>query len=148
MLFVNVGERISCAMIVDGSVYRGAQGVAGEIGDARTSRDALALVRQAEVGAGHLAREAGRILGEASAAAVNLFNPSLLVIGGDVGHDEQLLAGVRELVYERSVPLATRDLRIVFSRLDEDAGVTGAATLVSEHLFAPDTVERALAAGA
>ena len=148
MLFVNVGERISCAMIVDGAVYRGAQGVAGEIGDARTSRDVLALVRQAEVDAPLLARQAGRLLGEASSAAVNLFNPSLLVIGGDVGHDEQFLAGVRELVYQRSMPLATRDLRIVFSRLDEDAGVTGAATLVSEHLFAPAAVERALAAGA
>ena len=78
---------------------------------------------------------------------MNLFNPGVIVIGGDLSHaEEHLLAGVREVVYQRSLPLATRSLRIVRSRLDERAGVVGAAVMVIEHVLAPDAVDDALAA--
>ena len=38
----------------------------------------------------------------------------MIVIGGDIAEaHQQLLAGVREVAFQRSLPLATRDLRIV-----------------------------------
>ena len=92
-------------------------------------------------------REAGRRLGEVLAASVNAFNPAVIVIGGDLAvADEPLLAGVREIVYQRSVPLGTRSLRIVPSELGEQAGVIGAATMAIEHVLEPGSVDRMLAA--
>jgi predicted NBD/HSP70 family sugar kinase len=81
------------------------------------------------------------------ASAVNFFNPAVIVMGGDVAEaHEQLLAGVREVVYQRSLPLATRHLRVVRSSLGDRAGVTGAAVMVIEHVLSPEAVDRALAA--
>ena len=88
---------------------------------------------------------AGRLLGEVLAAAVNLFNPSVIVIGGDIAEaHEQLLAGIREVVYQRSLPLATRHLRIVPSELADRAGVIGAAVMVIEHVLSPSAIDAAI----
>ena len=71
----------------------------------------------------------------------------MIVIGGDLAQaHEQLLAGVREVVYQRSLPLATRHLRIVRSQLGDRAGVIGAAVMVIEHVLAPDVIDAAIAA--
>jgi predicted NBD/HSP70 family sugar kinase len=87
-------------------------------------------------------RESGRVLGQVLAAAVNFFNPSVIVIGGDVANaHEQLLAGVREVVYQRSLPLATRHLRLVPAQLGDVAGVVGASVMVLERIFAPAAVD-------
>ena len=56
-----------------------------------------------------LIADAGRLIGRMLAAIVNLFNPSLIVIGGGVAASgDVLLATIRESVYRRSLPLATR----------------------------------------
>jgi predicted NBD/HSP70 family sugar kinase len=115
--------------------------------EASDSRDVVRLVRSGSQDAVRLVREAGRVLGGVLATSVNLFNPSVVVIGGDIAQvDEHLLAGVREVVYQRSLPLATRSLRIVRSRLEDRAGVIGAAVMVGEHVLSPEAVDEALAA--
>ena len=87
-------------------------------------------------------------MGGVLATCVNMLNPAVIVIGGDLARaDEPLLAGVREVVYRRSLPLATGRLRIVTSRLDDEAGVVGAAVMVIESVLAPDAVDAALTAG-
>ena len=117
-----------------------AQGV-----DAARSRDVVRLVRSGHPGSIRMVRDAGRTLGEVLAGTVNFFNPAVIVIGGDIAEAHaQLLAGVREGIFSRSLPLATRDLRIVPSRLADRAGVIGAATMVIEHVLSPDAVDRAL----
>jgi predicted NBD/HSP70 family sugar kinase len=114
--------------------------------EAENSRDVVRHVRDGRPEAMQLVRQAGRELGEVLAASVNFFNPGVIVIGGDIAHaDEHLLAGVREVVYQRAVPLGTRSLRIVRSALDDRAGVIGAAVMVIEHVLAPDVVDRMLA---
>ncbi len=116
---------------------------------ATRSRDVVRLVREGNADAVQLVRTAGRSLGEVLAGCVNFFNPGVVVIGGDLGDiHEHLLAGVREIVFQRSLPLATRDLRIVPSQLGDRAGVTGAANMVIEHLLAPAAVDDALRAAA
>ena len=55
---------------------------------------------------------------------------------------------VREGIISRSLPLATRDLRIVPCRLGDRAGVIGAANMAIEHVLAPDAVDRSLKAAA
>jgi predicted NBD/HSP70 family sugar kinase len=70
-----------------------------------------------------LLQSAGRRVGLMLASVVNFFNPSLIVIGGGVAQSgDQLLAAIRETVYRRSLPLATRDLLIQRSSLGALAG--------------------------
>jgi predicted NBD/HSP70 family sugar kinase len=115
--------------------------------EAAHSRDVVRLVRAGDLLATRMVREAGRTLGEVLAGCVNFFNPAVIVIGGDIAvAHEQLLAGVREVTFRRSLPLATRDLRTVPSRLGDRAGVHGAATMVLEHVLAPAAIDRAIRA--
>ena len=81
-------------------------------------------------------------------SVVNFFNPSLIVIGGGVANGpDQLLAAIRETIYRRSLPLATRDLLIQRSSLGELAGVIGAAAMVVDQLFAREAIGRWIEAG-
>jgi glucokinase-like ROK family protein len=83
-----------------------------------------------------LVREGGRHLGLVLAGLVSFFNPSLIVIGGGVaGIGHVLLAEIRSAVYRRSLPLATNNLPLVMSELGEDAGVIGAARMISDLVY-------------
>jgi len=113
--------------------------------EAASSRDVVSLVRAGEPQAIQAVRDAGRCLGEVLAGAVNFFNPGAIVIGGDISEaHQQLLAGVREVIFQRSLPLATGDLRIVPSRLGDRAGVVGAGIMVIEHILSPEAVDRVI----
>ena len=113
--------------------------------EASNSRDVVRLVRDGHAGAIRMVRNAGRTLGEVLAGAVNFFNPAVIVVGGDIAEAHaQLLAGVREGILSRSLPLATRDLTIVPCRLGDRAGVTGGAIMAIEHVLAPEAVDRLL----
>jgi predicted NBD/HSP70 family sugar kinase len=117
--------------------------------DATHSRDVVRLIQAGHPGAIRMVRDAGRTLGEVLAGTVNFVNPAVIVIGGDIAEAHaQLLAGVREGIFGRSLPLATRDLRIVPCRLGDRAGVIGAAIMVIEHVLSPDAVDRSLQAAA
>jgi glucokinase-like ROK family protein len=85
-----------------------------------------------------LIREGGARVGQVIAGLVSFFNPGLVVIGGGVtGLGHTLLASIRTQVYRQSLPLATGNLPIVLGELGPAAGVTGAARLISDHLFSP-----------
>ena len=175
-LVVKVGTGIGCGIVLDGAVYRGSDGSAGDIGHihvpsertvlcgcgnencleavaggaalarqaaaaglaVQTPRDLVALALQADPTALSLVRDAGRHVGEVLAALVNFFNPSRIVVTGGVAHaGNPLLAGIREAVYRRSLPLAARSLDIRISSLPEVAGRLGAARMAVEaHLDA------------
>ena len=90
-----------------------------------------------------LLQSAGRRIGLMLASVVNFFNPSLIVIGGGVAQSgDQLLAAIREQVYRRSLPLATRDLLVQRSSLGGQAGVIGAAAMVVDQLFSREQIAR------
>jgi hypothetical protein len=77
------------------------------------------------------------------ATLVNFYNPSLIIIGGGVAASgDLLLAAIREAVYRRSLPLATRNLRIMQSPLSDRAGLTGAAAMVVDELLSEDLLGR------
>ena len=84
-----------------------------------------------------LLRDAGRRVGHVLAGLVSLLNPAVIVVGGRVsGLGHLLLAEIRSATYRRSLPQATRDLRIVLSELPDQGGVVGAARLVSDLVLA------------
>ncbi len=91
---------------------------------------------------------AGRRVGSMLASVVNFFNPSLIVIGGGVANSpDQFLATIRETVYRRSLPLATRDLLVQRSSLGELAGVIGASSMVVDQIFSRASLARWIDAG-
>ncbi|GAA1825110.1 ROK family protein [Nesterenkonia flava] len=105
----------------------------------------LELVRDGEPEAVRAVRQAGRDVGSVLAGCVNLLNPSVIVIGGVVATaGEHLLAGIRETVYSRSLPLATQHLRIVGTQTSGRAGVLGAAAMVTHHMLAAPQVNALL----
>jgi predicted NBD/HSP70 family sugar kinase len=109
---------------------------------ASSSADVVALVRAGNLVASQAVREAGRTIGGVLAACVSMLNPSVIVIGGNLAEaGEHLLAGIREVVYRRSLPLATQHLRIVASRTKGRAGVLGASTMAAEHVLSAEAIE-------
>lgn len=83
-----------------------------------------------------LLQNSARVVGESIAGLVNMFNPGIIVIGGAMASaGEVYLAEVRQRVYELSLPLATRDLRILLSVNDEREPLRGGVELAREQLF-------------
>jgi glucokinase-like ROK family protein len=115
------------------------------LGTLLTERGSISAVEVSEAAARGdaastaLVRAGGQRVGYVLAGLVSFFNPGMVVIGGQVariGHE--LLAEIRSVVYRRSLPLATGNMPVVHSEMEGQAGVVGAARLVSGQLFAPD----------
>ncbi|WP_343906942.1 ROK family protein [Nocardioides aquiterrae] len=84
-----------------------------------------------------LLTRSARLVGSTLASLVNFFNPSRLVIGGGLVEGSDLvLSTIREVVYGRSLPLATRSLAIGRSTLGPTAGLVGAAAMAVDELLA------------
>ncbi|WP_414684247.1 ROK family transcriptional regulator [Microbacterium sp.] len=106
--------------------------------DAANGDDVVTLVKSGNVEAIQAVRQAGRDIGEVLTACVSLLNPSVIALGGSMARvGEHLIAGVREVVYTRSMPLATGHLAIVQSTAAEKAGVIGASMLALDHALSP-----------
>ena len=127
------GRAVAAALSDDGS-------------QVRSVSEVLDRVRAGDMEAAQEVREAGRSIGSVLAGSVNLLNPEVIVIGGSVAEaGEHLLAGVREVVYSRSLPLATQHLRIVGSQDAARAGVIGASRMVVQHVLSAPAVDAMLA---
>jgi glucokinase-like ROK family protein len=152
---------IGCLEAVAGGAAIGREGAAAAE-DGRSARLLLALDQHGTVTAEDVSRaasfgdpvavatlqHAGIRIGSMLASVVNFFNPSLIVIGGGVANSpDQFLAAIREAVYRRSLPLATRELLIQRSSLGGLAGVIGASSMVVDQVFARDSLAQWLASG-
>ena len=110
-----------------------------------TPADVVGLVKAGDLQAIQAVRQAGRDLGEVLTTYVSLMNPSLILIGGTMAQAaEHLVAGVREVVYARSIPLSTEHLTIAPSRAAGDAAILGAAHLAIDAALSPDRIAAAL----
>jgi glucokinase-like ROK family protein len=152
---------VGCLEALAGGEAIGQAGEAAAL-DGRSPRLRIALDQRGSVTAEDVARaasygdpyavtllqSAGRRVGSMLASVVNFFNPSLIVIGGGVANSpDLLLAAIRETVYRRSLPLATRELLIQRSSLGGLAGVIGASSMVADQLFSRDAIARWLEEG-
>lgn len=112
---------------------------AADVAEAATHGDPYAV---------ELLARTGRLVGRMLATVVNFYNPSLVIIGGGVAAaGDLLLASIRQTVYHRSLPLASRDLRIVLSSPGHQAGLHGAAFVVIDELFHRDRLATWINAG-
>lgn len=100
------------------------------------SEDVNIACREGDQAALEIIRASGQMIGEVLAGLVNFFNPSHIFIGGGITHfDNHLLVAIRRAVLRRSLPLATANLAIQYSRLGAQCGVKGAVALAREYLF-------------
>jgi predicted NBD/HSP70 family sugar kinase len=104
---------------------------------ARTRAPSFKATTYGDKGAVGIVRRSGRLIGETLATLVSVLNPSLIAIGGGVAYaaSHTLLAEIRSAVYRRSLPLATRNLPIDLSELEDAAGVVGASVLATEGVL-------------
>lgn len=106
-----------------------------------TAKDIGDLASQGDLLCVSLIRMSGEAIGEVLAGLINFVNPSLVVLGGGVaGLGGRWLTTIKEVIYRKSTPLATRGLDIRFSELKSKAGVIGAAALVVDEVFSIDRV--------
>ena len=104
----------------------------GEIEDAALEGDALAL---------QVSREAAAHLGTAIAGMLNLLNPSLVVVGGDLARlGELLLAPLRDTIEKRTLVSAVAAADITTSELGSQSIAIGAATMVLKAALADSRV--------
>ncbi|MFZ7087032.1 ROK family protein [Curtobacterium sp. RRHDQ10] len=110
--------------------------------DVHTSEDILDLVARSDIDAIGAVRQAGRDIGEVLATCISLVNPAVIALGGSMAQvGEHLLAGVREVVYSRSMPLATEHLVIAQSRAGSAAALHGASVLAIDYALSPAGID-------
>ena len=182
LVLVKVATGIGAGVVVDGQVYRGIDGGAGDIGhirqhdypDARcqcglygclaavasglalaerltaagtptsSGAELIERIRSGHAEAVHLARTAGKLVGDVLATVVCLLNPAVLVIAGDLA-DIHFVTGVREMLYQSALPRSTRHLEVTTSRLGAQSVVAGGHAMVVDQVYAPAAVDAELA---
>jgi glucokinase-like ROK family protein len=168
LIYLKVSSGIGAGLILNGRLYRGSAGLAGELGHVLVDPDGIvcrcgnrgcletvaatgALVdllrrshgedltteamleaaRGGDLGCRRVIHDAGRALGQVVATLLNVLNPELLVVGGDLaGAGDLLLDGVRESVGRAALPEAARRAEVVAGVLGDRAQVLGALALV------------------
>jgi len=188
LMYVSVSVGIGCGILIQGELYAGSNGSAGEIGhitlvpdghrckcgnfgclemlasspaiavraiekakedretllgewtrgalQSITSRMVIEAACQGDPLAVAVIQEAGYYLGIAIANVINLFNPSMVILGGEMLEPGTLfLDAVREAVQRRSFSIALAAVEVVPSSLGYRAAAIGAATLVIDRFF-------------
>lgn len=112
-------------------------------GEVLTAKDVARAARHGDPTSVELITRSARLVGETLSGIVNFFNPSLILLGGGVSEVGDLyLATVRQVILRRSLPLATRDLKIERSPLNDQAGLLGAAFMVVDELLSRERLGR------
>jgi predicted NBD/HSP70 family sugar kinase len=105
-------------------------------------RDVVDLANRGEPEARRLIRMSGRHVGEVIAGAVNLLNPAIVVIDGDMARAYDILvAGLREALYGNATALSTRVLQVVPTTYGDRSGVIGGATLILDRILSAAAID-------
>jgi predicted NBD/HSP70 family sugar kinase len=172
LVYLKLSNGVGAGIVADGRLYRGAGGIAGEIGhitvDARgpvcrcgnrgcletlvggpyllqmlprpvgrdepppTLLSVIASAMAGDPGCRRILSDAGRALGSGVAILANLFNPRLVILGGELAQAGDLLVqSIRQTAELGAIPGAVRGLQVVRGKLDERAQIVGALTLAA-----------------
>lgn len=136
--YLHIGTGVGLGLVIDGQVYTGASGAAGEIGflpftgreplgelaGVTTAADVFQLARDGDKPAREAVGRQTEVLAELLTSVSAFLDPELIVVGGGIGqHLDQLGVGLADRLDQLS-PLRPR---IVASVLGADVTVRGAA---------------------
>jgi len=108
----------------------------------RHMRDVVELAHAGDPEVRRMIRDSGRHIGEVVASAVNLLNPKVLVIAGDLaGAYETFVAGLRETLYGNATAMSTRELEVVPAAHGSHSAVAGTAAMVLDEVLSPRAVD-------
>lgn len=187
VIFINVSWGLGMSIIIDGKLYQGKSGFAGEFGhnygydnqvicncgkrgcietevscsalyrkfiehlrngensvvlagktvDEITLQDVFEAIAKEDLLAIELVEEIASQLGLNVAAIINVFNPEMVILGGDLScAGDYLLQPIITAVRKYTLNLMNRDSDIVLSKLKDRAGVIGACLLARSKMFA------------
>lgn len=177
LAFIKVATGIGSGHIINGALYRGSGGTAGEIGHVAidpngppcvcgsrgclgtiigseallvrarerwgkkkknpTVTDIVAGARSGDPVARALVDEVGHSLGIVVAGVLNLLNPAIVVLGGEITSvGDLLLDPLRASIRARAMSTSLAETQIVASRLGARSIAVGAATLVLDAALA------------
>ena len=101
-----------------------------------TLDDIFCAIRREDILAIELVERIGQQLGVHIGGLINIFNPDMVVIGGDMSQaGEFLLQPLITAMRKHTLGLLCRDSEIVLSKLKDQAGVIGACLLARGKLF-------------
>jgi predicted NBD/HSP70 family sugar kinase len=168
-VFIKISSGAGAGIIIDGEVFRGARGTAGEIGhltldeqgpvcrcgsrgclEAYTSVETVQSLMAAQlpeatlddiieaatsgsVAARRVFEDSGLHLGWGLASIVNLINPDVVVVGGDMARAGELLLESARLGLRRHALSAVAQTPVLASELGERASLLGAALLAADR---------------
>ena len=117
--------------------FVGAQAVLGALRDSHgpmTLRDVINRALQGDPGCRRVLEDSGRHIGVAVAGVVNLLNPEVVCLGGQVARvGEVILQPMREAIERCAIPSAAASVTVCTSALPpEDADVIGALALADQ----------------
>jgi predicted NBD/HSP70 family sugar kinase len=183
MIYLKVSSGIGAGLILNGRLYRGTAGLAGELGhvlvdpDGLVCRcgnrgcletvassgalvdllrrshgadvsvaDMLGLAHEGDLGSRRVIADAGRAIGRAVAYVLNILNPELVVVGGELARaGDLLLEGVRESIDRAALAGSAGSARLVAGVLGDRAQVLGAVALVvseADRTLLPESISR------
>lgn len=169
--YIRVGHGISAGLVINGSVYHGVTGKAGQIGHVTIDengpicrcgsrgcldtlaggpallelfrddpgmqriRDLLVRADTGDASARRVIADAGRHIGIAAASLCNLFDPELLVIGGELAQAGEILLAPMRHALERSALAGKFGVpEIVQGDLGDRAEVLGCLALAIQNV--------------
>jgi len=105
-----------------------------------TAHEVAEAARRGDIHAQEILRRAGIFIGIAIAGLINLFNPSIVIIGGSVAQSgDTLTASIRQAVRERAMRASEQSVRITTAMLGRRSVLIGAtvqAINVAIHIAA------------
>lgn len=111
--------------------------------EVRHMRDVVELVHAGDPEARRMVRDSGRLVGEVIAPAVNLLNPAVLVIAGDMAAAyDVFVAGLRETLYRNASAMATGQLDVVPAAHGGHSAVIGTAAMVLDEVLNSRAVDQ------
>lgn len=127
-----LGAGPAVARLAQKAVLKRRQSLLGKLAKAAngkvTAEIVVAAARYGDPAARRVLEEIGTNLGRGVACLVSLLNPQVVVLGGGLAAAGELILGpLRRELRRWAQPVALRQVRIVRSRLGEDAGILGAA---------------------
>jgi len=100
-----------------------------------TLRDVLARAVDGDAACRRVVADAGRHLGVAAASVCNLFDPELVVVGGQLAEaGDLLLDPLRDALAQRTMPSTAGRVPVVLSELGDAAEVRGAVAIALDQV--------------